>query len=91
MDPTTYPQVSITPNPVKDVMQVNIFLPNSRNLQLGIFDYTGRLLRTMNTNVQAGSSKINLTGFKSWPNGIYVVKLLLGNEIFSERVVLTNK
>jgi hypothetical protein len=91
MDQTTYPQVSITPNPVKDVMQVNIFSPTSRNFQLGIFDYTGRQLRTMNSNVQAGSSKINLTGFKNWPNGIYIVKILLGNEIFSERVLLTNK
>jgi hypothetical protein len=72
-------------------MQVNIFSPTSRNFQLEIFDYTGRLLRTMNSNVQAGSSKINLTGFKNWPNGIYIVKLLLGNEIFSERVLLTNK
>jgi hypothetical protein len=72
-------------------MQVNIFSPTSRNFQLGIFDYTGRQLRTMNSNVQAGSSKINLTGFKNWPNGIYIVKILLGNEIFSERVLLTNK
>ena len=86
-----YPQISISPNPVKDEMQVSIYSPAARNYQLGIYDYTGRLLKTMNTTVQEGYTKINLTGFKSWPNGIYVVRSLLGNEIFTERILLTSK
>jgi hypothetical protein len=88
---TSYPQINITPNPVRDAMQVNIYSPAARSFQLGIYDYTGRLLRTMNSNVQEGYSTISLNGFKSWPNGIYVVKLLLGNETFTERILLTSK
>jgi hypothetical protein len=65
---TTDPHVSISPNPVKDVMQVNIYSPATRSFQLGIYDYTGRLLRTMNSHVQEGSSNITLTGFRNWPN-----------------------
>jgi hypothetical protein len=91
LEQAAHPQVSITPNPVKDEMQVSIYSPTARNYQLGIYDYTGRLLKTMNSNVQEGYSKINLAGFKSWPNGIYVVKLLLGTEIFTERILLTSK
>jgi hypothetical protein len=60
-------------------------------MQLGIYDLTGRLLRTMNTNVQEGYSKIDLAGFRSWQKGMYVVRILLGNEIFTERILLTNK
>jgi len=91
MSQSAYPQVTITPNPVKDIMQVNIYSPNARNFQLGIYDYTGRLLRTMNSHVQEGSSNITLTGFRNWPNGVYVVRLLLGNESFTERILLSNK
>jgi hypothetical protein len=72
-------------------MHVNIYSPVARNFQLGIYDYTGRKLKTMNSNVQEGSSMINLSGFENWPNGVYVVKVILGNEIFSERILLTSK
>ena len=88
---TTSPQITITPNPVKDVMQVNVYSPAARNFQLGIFDYTGRQLKTMNSNVQAGSSVFSLSGFENWPNGVYVVKVIMGNEIFTERILLTSK
>ena len=85
------PQISITPNPVRDVMQVNIYSPVARNFQLGIYDNTGRLIKSMNSNVQEGSTMINITGFESWRTGIYVVRLLLGNETFTERILVTSK
>jgi hypothetical protein len=90
MAQTDNSQVSISPNPVVDMTQVSIYSPTARNLQLGIYDFTGRLLRTMNSNVQEGYTNINLTGFKSWQKGIYVVRLLLGNESFTERILLTH-
>jgi hypothetical protein len=88
---STSPQINITPNPVRDVMQVSIYSPAARNFQLGIFDYTGRQLKTMNSSVQAGSSMLSLSGFENWPNGAYVVKIIMGNEIFSERILITSK
>ena len=90
MAQTDNSQVSISPNPVVDMTQVSIYSPTARNLQLGIFDLTGRLLRTMNSNVQEGYTTISLTGFKDWQKGIYVVRLLLGNESFTERILLTH-
>lgn len=88
---TGYTQVSISPNPATDQVQVNIYSPSGRNMQLNIYDLTGRLLRTLNTNVQEGYSKIDLTGLGSWQKGVYVAKLILGNEVFSERILLTKK
>jgi Secretion system C-terminal sorting domain len=88
---STSPQITITPNPVKDLMQVSIYSPVGRNFQLSIYDYTGRQLKTMNSYVQEGASIINLSGFENWPNGVYVVKVLLGNELFTERVLITSK
>jgi hypothetical protein len=88
---TAYTQVSIGPNPATDLIQVHIYSATARNMQLNIYDLTGRLLRTLNTNVQEGYSSINLAGFRGWQKGIYVARVLLGNEIFTERILLANK
>jgi hypothetical protein len=83
------PGVSLMPNPVKESMQVNITSSVDQSMQLFIYDLTGKLMRTMRTTIQKGNSAISLTGFGDWPKGVYPVKVLLGKELFVEKMVLT--
>jgi hypothetical protein len=81
--------ISITPNPVRASMQINISSTTDKPMQLFIYDLNGKVVRTMRTAVQKGNSAISVTGFQDLPKGIYPVKVMLGNELFTDRMILT--
>ncbi len=81
--------VTIAPNPVKDVMQLYIAANAGKRVQVFIYDITGQLMLTRQSLVQKGISTISITGFDKWQKGIYAVKVLLDDETFVEKIVLT--
>ena len=80
-------EVNIFPNPVIDNMQIDIYAPSTENMEVSIYDASGRLMRQMNINIPKGNSKINLSDFQSWPTGIYSVKVISGKNIFVDKVL----
>lgn len=82
------PRISVTPNPVKDIMQLNIFSSTDDKIQLVIYDFSGKLMRTMATNVSKGNTTLTLSDFGSWPRGIYSLKVVLKENTFTEKFVL---
>jgi len=82
------PGVSIVPNPVREITQLNVFSIGENKLQLFIYDGAGRLMRALNTIVPNGNSSLNLTDFQGWPRGIYSVKVLLGENLFVDKMAL---
>lgn len=80
--------VKISPNPVRD--QMNIAITSLKNTQyaVSVYDASGRLVRIKNGEVPAGVSTISIEGCKFWKRGVYVVKTLLGEETFTEKVFL---
>lgn len=81
-------KVNLFPNPVIDNMQINVYAPSNENLEIIIYDASGRLMRKMNTNILKGTSKINLSDFQNWPAGIYSVKVLSGQNIFIDKIFI---
>lgn len=81
--------ISISPNPVKDVMQLNISSANDADMKLYIYDMAGKLLRTESGIVQKGNSVRTYTDFRNWPRGVYSVKVLVGEEQFIQKMVVT--
>ncbi|MGN6541029.1 MAG: T9SS type A sorting domain-containing protein [Ginsengibacter sp.] len=81
-------KVSIFPNPVIDNMQISVYAPSNENVDLAIYDASGRLMRQMNTNISKGNSKINLAHFQNWPTGIYSVKVISGKNVFVDKFVI---
>ncbi len=82
------PGISIAPNPVRDVMQLNVTSLTENKIQLFIYDIAGRLMKTFRTNVSKGNSNLSISGFKEWPAGIYSLKVLVGENLFTEKLVL---
>jgi hypothetical protein len=80
--------ISIAPNPVKETLQLNISSLTEDKMQVFIYDGAGRLMRTLRTNVPNGNTTISLTDFQAWPRGIYSLKVLLGENLFVEKIVL---
>ena len=79
----------ITPNPVKDVTQINFYAPSDRDVRVYIYDNTGRLMHMTSAHIVKGSSVISLSGFENWATGIYPVKISSGNELLTNRLVVT--
>jgi hypothetical protein len=81
--------ISITPNPVQEKLQLSISVNEQKTVGVFIYDFAGRLVRTMRTQVGKGVSTITLDGFKNWQKGVYAVKVMLDDESYIEKIFLT--
>ena len=81
--------ISIAPNPVKDMLSLNIYAPSARNMQVKIFDGVGKLMRTTPSEMVHGNTAVALSNFENWHNGVYIVKVFLDNEVFIKRILLS--
>jgi hypothetical protein len=81
--------VTVLPNPVHNTMQINIASNADKDVQVLIYDVTGKLMRTTSSHVQKGYSTIKMNGFDSWARGVYTIKVLSGNDVFMNRMLLT--
>ena len=82
------PGISITPNPVRDKLNLNVSSVGENEMRLFIYDGSGRLMRTLHTAVPNGNSSLILNNFQGWPRGIYSVKALVGDNLYVEKMVL---
>jgi hypothetical protein len=60
----------------------------SENLKLYIYDLAGRQMMSSHARTQKGNMLIEVKGFQSWPRGIYSLKAVLGNTVFTKKMVL---
>ena len=82
--------VTIGPNPIRTTMNISIVSPTAGTVSYTIHDAQGRLMmRSDDATVQKGTTMLSYSGFKSWPKGMYVVKAVINNEVFVEKIILT--
>lgn len=77
-------KVSIYPNPVKDVLNINV-KDFSGEVTVEIIDINGRAVYSQKINNVNGLNQINLATFSS---GVYVVKLQGESLNYSEKIIL---
>lgn len=71
--------LSITPNPVKDYL--NVTIPEGKHGQLNIYDEIGTGIYK---NTIYGNSKVD---FSNFPSGIYVVRIISDEKIYQSKVI----
>jgi hypothetical protein len=81
--------ITLFPNPVKDVLNISIASNADKDVQVLIYDVTGKLMKNVNTRVLKGFSTIGINDLHTWARGVYTVKVLSGKDAFVERMVLT--
>jgi hypothetical protein len=67
---------------------VNVDAVQKEAIELSIYDGTGRLMRKINKDIEKGNSFITVSGFASWPTGIYTIKIMAGKECFVNKMIL---
>jgi len=80
--------IKIIPNPVRDYMQVSFYSSMQKNVKVSIYDVSGKLMRIINRSIPQGNSILNISNFQTWPDGVYSVKVILGNDVFVNKIIL---
>lgn len=76
------------PNPFNPSLSIEYSLNIGTNVSISIYDINGRLVETVLDAYQTmGNHKLNWTS-KSAATGVYIIKLNLGMDIYTKRVVL---
>jgi len=76
------------PNPFNPTTRISYSLPDSRNVQLQIYNITGQLVKTLvNEHQESGKYTVNFDGRKL-PSGVYYALFTAGEFTKTQRMVL---
>ena len=81
--------VTVIPNPVKDIVHLSIASTTDRKAQINIYDHTGRIVQSITVLLDKGNNLITLYEMADKPRGIYEAVVFMGNEIISRKILLT--
>ncbi len=81
--------VTIVPNPVHDVMNINVSTSNNEKIALEVYDISGRLMKKINTSVEKGNNILKISDFQNWNRGMYSIKVSFDKNIFIKKIILT--
>ena len=81
--------VTLFPNPAKDMAYVNLTLSNAANVQVQVLDAVGRVVSTSNQDLAAGSQKIEVST-SNLPTGLYNIKVVVGNNVITKQLSVIN-
>ncbi|MCO6461989.1 MAG: T9SS type A sorting domain-containing protein [Saprospiraceae bacterium] len=72
----SFENVSVYPNPTTDVLNIRINASQPSTANVSVMDYTGKLVKTLNTNQNITNGANNLSfNVSSLTNGTYLVKI----------------
>lgn len=82
----TIKKMELFPNPASEILNLNIELHQVEEVQLELFDFTGRSI------LQTAHEKISLKNYdfdvSDWATGVYWVKILVNQEVLVKKVVI---
>jgi hypothetical protein len=80
--------VLLLPNPVSSHVQLSIASPVKEEAAIAIIDLSGRVLQTIKRTVSRGTTTIDIECPAHWRSGTYWIKVVLGAEVFTEKMIL---
>jgi hypothetical protein len=79
---------SISPNPARDQVQLRIAAEKTGLAEILLIDATGRIMRHQRANLFSGTNIVALNGLGQLASGSYQVKIVCGEKMFTERLVI---
>lgn len=84
-------KLTVFPNPVKDILEIQLYSKSATKVKIEIFESSGRLIHSSTTTVQKGNNVITMDELTNQPRGLYFVQVYIKDEIFREKILLTRK
>ena len=80
--------LNIYPNPFKDQTAIEYTLTQSNRVVISIYSTDGRLISTLvSSNQDAGKHQVQLTGNDMLSQGIYIMKMTIGDQLMTRQIV----
>jgi hypothetical protein len=79
--------INIFPNPAKNNATLALDVKENSNLSVEIYNIVGALVKTVNSNVNIGSNRINLD-FTNLNSGIYMANIKVGNVTSTKKIII---
>ncbi|HEV8286994.1 MAG TPA: T9SS type A sorting domain-containing protein [Chitinophagaceae bacterium] len=81
-------RVSVSPNPVRDMMQITINTADKDLMELYLYDMSGKVIRKINTDLQSGTNVVSIDNISNLQSGMYLVVVSTSKETFRQKIVL---
>ncbi len=81
--------IMVFPNPVKDVLNIQVNTGQPMNVTVQTYDPAGRKISHTSMQVQQGSHIFTLPELSGKPNGLYIVLVRAGEDIFTRKVFVS--
>ncbi|HKO81648.1 MAG TPA: T9SS type A sorting domain-containing protein [Chitinophagaceae bacterium] len=91
IEPGQQNRIIIFPNPVKDIMQVQVSSIKNNKVRVDIFEQSGKLVISSAATVKKGNNIITINGLDQQPAGVYFTNIYLGEELFRQKILVTNQ
>lgn len=88
VDPGPLGGIFVRPTLAKDFVEIKTLSLQAADLEVAVYDATGRLVQEMDVPDFGFYSDVNLD-MKNWANGVYFLRLKIGGEISTQRVLKT--
>ena len=89
-DEENYPSIAavkLSPNPAKDVLNIDYQIDQEGSVQVMLNDLAGRTVFQNKYQVSAGNQRVSVD-LSALPAGLYMVTLSGGNQLFNEKVLV---
>lgn len=81
-------KITVSPNPVIDNITVQLSADHASVVKIALYDYSGKTVYEKNVPVVAGDNSIRLADLRNPAPGIYYIKLNIGEEVFTDKLVV---
>ncbi len=81
-------RITITPNPANEVANVSFSVSTSAIARIHVLDATGKRVLQQSQRVYNGNNHFQIAGISTLQQGVYVVQVIIQNEIFNQRLII---
>ncbi|MBN1232261.1 MAG: T9SS type A sorting domain-containing protein [Candidatus Coatesbacteria bacterium] len=83
-------RVKISPNPFNDKLKINFNLKQTDNVEVLIYDITGRLVKSYASRSYTAGNHLITTDTSSFKNGVYIIKVRTGSREHTDKLIKLN-
>jgi hypothetical protein len=78
---------AVYPAPFTSKLNIVIVNETTTNATIELFDNTGKIVAGLTKTINKGSTNILLENLSKLANGVYIIKVQLGNSVFTQKLV----
>ena len=82
--------VIISPNPANEVASLRFYAETETVVTVNIKDIAGRVIASQKAKAFKGNNSLLLNRLSTYSNGVYTIQFLIGNEVFTTKLIIQN-